>query len=106
METLDRLVIGTVFAAALAVLIILIPDASAYPYFITATIVFAVSLVLFFLYLPDMTLTWYIRLAVVNGTVLTLMPILEEGSAWLWVSVLYGSIIAAAYLPFSLTGRK
>ncbi|PYZ98306.1 hypothetical protein CR205_06830 [Alteribacter lacisalsi] len=103
METLDRIVIGSVFTVALTGLVILVPEMRNYPYFLTTTMVFASSLVLFFLFLSDITKEWYMRFVTVNGLTIALMPFFEGEPRWLWISLLYGVIISFTYISYRLT---
>ncbi|MFA9560266.1 hypothetical protein ACERII_23395 [Evansella sp. AB-rgal1] len=78
---------------------------NAYPYFMVATFVLALSLGIFFLFLPHMTKSWFIRLIVVNIAVIVFIPIIE-GMDWLGFTVLYLAIISFLFIGYSFYIRK
>ncbi|MBM7094517.1 hypothetical protein JSY36_02010 [Bacillus sp. H-16] len=103
---LDRIVFILLFLAALIILVYSAVDLHNYPYFLTSSIVVAVSLALFFIFMPVLTNQWYVRLIVVNGIVIILMPVLESGLRWIFVSLLYASLLLATYGAWYLLKLK
>nr|WP_139189568.1 hypothetical protein [Evansella caseinilytica] len=97
MERKDEAVFLLLFLAALFVLFYQVEGLPDHPYFMTATFLLALSIGIFFIYLPRMTKTWFQRLVVVNIAVILFIPIVE-GQKWLWFSVLYYLLLSFLFI--------
>ncbi|WP_026689609.1 hypothetical protein [Alteribacter aurantiacus] len=102
---LDRFVFSVLLLSGIGVLMYSATDLHKYPYFLTSTIVVAVSIGLFFIFLQVITKKWLMRLLIINGITIVLLPLLEGDTRWIWVSFLYGSLLLCTTIAYALIKR-
>lgn len=101
----DAIGLLVIFLVGLAYLFYSFTDIHQYPYFLVTTFVLFLSIGLFFVFLPQVTKGWFIRLIVVNSGLVLFIP-LVEGMEWLGFTLLYLVLISFIFIGYSFYKGK